>query len=44
MMPEAEREVSHEIDEDGPVWDEGRDLPGEADYADLMDDVEEEGE
>lgn len=36
MMPEAEREVSHEPDEDGPWWDEGRDLPGEAELQDLI--------
>ena len=41
-MPEDEREVSHEPDEDGPLWDEGRDLPGEAEMADLLDEAEED--
>lgn len=36
MMPEDERETSHEPDEDGPIWDEGRDLPSEGELADLQ--------
>lgn len=42
MMPEEEREVSYEADEDGPMWNEGRDLPGESELADLLDDGEDD--
>lgn len=42
MMPEAERDVGYDIEDDGPQWDEGRDLMGEADLADFLDEGEEE--
>jgi len=41
-MPEQERAVSHEPEEDGPWWDEGASLPSEAEMADLLDDGDED--
>lgn len=39
-MPESEREVSHDPEDDGPMWDEGVNDMGEADFADFLDDGE----
>lgn len=37
MMPESDRDVGYDPEDDGPQWDEGRDLPGEAEMFDLLD-------
>ena len=41
-MPEAERDVGYDPEDDGPQWDEGRDLMGEADFADFLSDEDED--
>lgn len=41
-MPEEERQVSHDPEDDGPMWDEGVNDMGEADFADFL--SEDDGE
>ena len=39
-MPECDRDPGYDPEDDGPQWDEGRDLMGEADFADFLDEGE----